>query len=398
MLVVHRIFKRVLREADSNDCMARILVLTNGWTGKVINGGEYHILHVLKNWKKQNQISIIMPKSGYKSARHMLSDEYKIYLSSPEEIVGGLTSEIIFYLRRILKSSFFRLKQNPEIIVSSSHLLYDVLPAFILRLRRKSKLVVYVHHIIRSFRTYGHGTWTSISLLNEKIGLHLSKKADLIFVVNDYVKENLISKGFQAEKIFVTGNGLEQETIDSVKVNTKEFDGCYCGRLTAIKGVYDLVCIWERIVKLFPQSKLVIIGHGPEYCELLRRVKTKGLDKNIVLTGFIPEENKFSLIKSSRIFISASYEEGWGIAVSEAMACGLAVVCYNLSAYDIFGNSISKVNVGNKEEMIQTVISLLTDENNRISLANKAKEVSRLLNWDNISITELKEINNLLSH
>jgi glycosyltransferase involved in cell wall biosynthesis len=377
--------------------MLRILVVTNGWGIRNIGGGEYHILRVLQRWSKECKVSVIIPKSGRISSESMLSDLYTIYLSSQEKEINNVTIEAIYYLRRILKSSFFRLKQNPEIIVSSSHLLYDVLPAFILRLRRRSKLVVYVHHIIRSFRTYGHGTWTNISLLNEKIGLHLTKYADLIFVVNDDVKENLISKGFQADKIFVTGNGLEQETIDSVKVNTKEFDGCFCGRLTAIKGVYDLLCLWERVVKLFPQSKLVIIGHGPEYCELLRRVKTRRLDKNIVLTGFIPEQNKFSLIKSSRIFISASYEEGWGIAVSEAMACGLAVVCYDLSAYNIFGNSIIKVNVGNKEEMIQTIISLLTDENKRILLANKAKEVSRLLNWDDISITELKEINNLLN-
>ena len=215
-------------------------------------------------------------------------------------------------------------------------------------------------------------------------------------MVNDDVKENLISKGFQADKIFVTGNGLEQETIDSVKVNTKEFDGCYCGRLTAIKGVYDLLCIWERVVKLFPQSKLVIIGHGPEYCELLRRVKTRGLDKNIVLTGFIPEQNKFSLIKSSRIFISASYEEGWGIAVSEAMACGLAVVCYDLSAYNIFGNGIIKIKLGDKEGMAKAITSLLTDKNKLANFAANARKIStNLLNWDNISITELKEINNL---
>jgi glycosyltransferase involved in cell wall biosynthesis len=377
--------------------MARILILTNGWTGKIINGGEYHIIRVLRNWGKENQISIIMPKSGYKSSKYMLSNECQMYISSPEERVGGLISEAIFYFRRIIRSSLFRLKQHPEVIIASSHLLYDVLPALILRKRKKSKLVVYIHHIIGSFRTYGHGIWTSLSLLNEKTGLLLSKNADLIFVVNDDVKKTLISKGFQVDKIFVTGNGVERESIDSIKSNGSEFDGCFCGRLTAIKGVYDLLDIWKRVLEFFPQARLVIIGNGPEYYKLSRMAKNKGLEKSIILTGFISEEKKFSTIKSSKIFISASYEEGWGIAVSEAMACGLAVVCYNLSAYKIFGDAIIKVQRGNKEEVIQAIIDLLTDENKRVSLANKAKEVSKSLDWDNISTEELKQINNLLN-
>ncbi len=379
--------------------MPRILVLTNGWTGKEMNGGEYHIMRVLRNWSNKNQISVIMPKSGYKSSTDiLLPNRYTIYFSSYEEKVGGLTSEVTFYLRRIIRSSLLKVKQNPEVVVSSSHMLYDVLPALILSKRRKSKLVIYVHHVIRSFRSYGHGIWTSVSLLNEKMGLLLSKNADLVFVVNHDVKDTLIGKGFQADKIFVTGNGIEQEAIDSIKMNTKEFDGCFCGRLTSIKGVYDLIDVWDGVLRYFPQSRLVIIGHGPEYDKLLKVVRSKALDKNIILTGFIPEEKKFSIIKSSTIFISASYEEGWGIAVSEAMACGLAVVCYNLSAYEVFGDAIIKVDVGNKQKLVQAIVDLLRDENKREFLANKAKELSKLLNWDNISAEELEQICKLVNH
>jgi glycosyltransferase involved in cell wall biosynthesis len=376
-----------------------ILIVTNGWTGKEMNGGEYHIIRVLRNWSNENQIAVIIPRSGYKSSKDiLLSNEYPIYFSSPEQQVGGLTSEVIFYLRRILRSSLFRFKRNPEIVVSASHMLYDVLPASIIKIRRKSKLVVYVHHIIRSFRTYGNGVWTNLSLLNEKMGLLLSKNADLVFVVNRDVKDALIRKGFQADKIFVTGNGIEQEVIDSIKVNAKGFDGCFCGRLTSTKGVYDLIDVWEGVLKYFPQSKLVIIGNGPEYDNMLKVIRNKALEKSITLTGFISEEKKFSIIKSCKIFISASYEEGWGIAVSEAMACGLAVVCYNLSAYEVFGDAINKIEIGNKQKMVQTILDLLTDENKRIALSDKAKEFSRLLNWDNISTRELKQIYTLVNY
>jgi glycosyltransferase involved in cell wall biosynthesis len=377
--------------------MLRILVVTNGWGIRNIGGGEYHILRVLQRWSKECKVSVIIPKSGYISSDSMLSKRCTIYLSSQEKEISNVTIEAIFYLRRILKSSFFRLKQNPEIIVSSSHLLYDVLPAFILRLRVKSKLVVYIHGLF--LRDDTKGLWRSIATLSEKISLFLCKKADLIYVVNPSIKDKLTARGFQRNKVVVTGNGVEHDLIDPTKQNDKRFDGCFCGRLVEKKGVYDLIDIWETVLRCFPESKLVIIGNGSAYNELSNLIKNKALDKKIILTGFITEEQKKSTLKSSKVFISPSYEESWGIAVSEAMACGLAVVCYDLAAYNIFGNGVIKIKLGDKDAMTKAITSLLADNSKLDAFAANARKISfSLLNWDNISIMELKEINNILSH
>jgi glycosyltransferase involved in cell wall biosynthesis len=376
--------------------MLRILVVTNGWGIRNIGGGEYHILRVLQRWSKECKVSVMIPKSGYISSESMLSNIYTIYLSSQEKEINNVTIEAIFYLRRILKSSFFRPRECPDVVISSSHLLYDVLPAFILRLKLKSKLVVYIHGLF--LRDDTKGIWRSIATLSEKISLFLCKKADLIYVVNPSIKNKLIARGFQTDKLVVTGNGVEHDLIDSATVNDKRFDGCFCGRLVEKKGVYDLIDIWETVLKWFPESKLVIIGDGSSYDDLLNLIKNKALDKKIILTGFITEEQKKSTLKSSKVFISPSYEESWGIAVSEAMACGLAVVCYDLSAYNIFGNGIIKIKLGDKEGMAKAITSLLTDNNKLATFAANARKIStNLLNWDNISITELKEINNLLN-
>jgi glycosyltransferase involved in cell wall biosynthesis len=380
----------------------RILIVTNGWGAKTIAGGEFHILQVLERWSKEHEVSIIIPKSGYIISKNILSADHPIYLSSHENEVGSHNTKLLLYqICRILRSSFFKIKQSPDIIIASSHLLYDVLPALILKTRLRSKLIVYVHHILRSFRTYEQGRgvnlWSNVNLLNEKISLFLCKKADLIFVVNPEIKNGLVAKGFQADKIVITGNGIEHDLINSVRVNEKKFDGCFCGRIHTKKGIFDLIDVWEQVLKSFPESKLVIVGNGPEYPDLLKMVKNKGLDQSIILTDILFGERKISVIKSAKIFVSPSYEEGWGIAVGEAMACGLAVVCYNLSAYKIFGDDIIKVGVGNKEEMAKAVTNLLADKNKQQSLATNAKEtVAEMLNWDNISTEQLKEITKLL--
>jgi glycosyltransferase involved in cell wall biosynthesis len=380
--------------------VVRLLIVTNGWGVKTIAGGEFHILRVLERWgKDKHKVSIIIPRSGYIFSKNILSvDDYPIYLSSYEKEVGGHSRELIFYLFRIIRSSFFKFQQSQDVIIASSHLLYDVLPALILRKRLKSKFVVYVHHILRPFRSYKQGIWSNMNLLNEKISLSLCKKADLVFVVNPDIKDALVAKGFAADKIVITDNGVEHDLIDSVKVKEKNFDGCFCGRIDPKKGVYELVDIWERVLKSFPESKLVIIGNGPVYSDLVKMVKSKGLDKSIIFTGFLFGEQKISAIKSAKIFVSPSYEEGWGIAVSEAMACGLAIVCYNLSAYKIFGDDIIKVDVGNKEQMAKAVSDLIADNKKLEALGAKAKEVvTNMLNWDNISVKQLKEIMNLMT-
>jgi glycosyltransferase involved in cell wall biosynthesis len=246
---------------------------------------------------------------------------------------------------------------------------------------------------------YKLGISSNLSLLNEMVGLFLCRRAaDLVFVVNSDTRDTLIARGFEAEKIFVTSNGVERQFINSVPADERIFEGCFCGRLFKRKGIYDLIEIWEMVLEYFPESKLIIIGHGPEGNKLIELVKNRALDRSIILTGYLPEKEKISLIKSCKIFISPSYEEGWGIAVSEAIACGLPVVCYDLPAYKIFGEGITKVELGNREAMGRVVIDLLTDNTKLAASASNAKQTSKVLNWESISAGELKEIERLLNH
>jgi len=365
----------------------------NGWRNKNARGGDYRTLRVLRNWANEHRIAIILPKLGYEFTKKLTPNVNSIYLSSNElKETDSTYAFVLAYLYRSIKSMFFTNEHNQDIIISSSHLLYDILPAVILRRKFKSKLVVYVHHIFHSYREHKQGLWISISLLIEKISLFLCKRADLIFVYNDEVKKDLIHKGFAAHRIFITGNGVEHEFIESVRMKIDEFDGCYCGSLDKMKGVYDLLEIWEMILMTSPKSKLAIIGEGPEYGRLLGIIRKKGLERNILIMGYLPEEQKIATMKSSKLFIFPSYEEGWGISITEAMACGLAVVCYDLDPYRVFGNSIVRVEIANKQALAKVVSELLDDKSKLEDAAFRAKEATKEMSWDSIARQELKEI------
>jgi glycosyltransferase involved in cell wall biosynthesis len=383
--------------------MANFLVIVNAWySKKLVTGGEYHMLRVLKKWSLLHTISLIMPKLGYPATNEMLPNINLFYFSSTGEDdreIKSLFKLIDSYLIRIIRSIFISPKDKPDVIVTASHLLYDIIPGIILRRKYKSKLVIYNHGVWRPYRSYTGGLRSNLMLLNEKLSLFLCKRsADIVFAINDETKNFMTGKGFNANKITLMRNGVEHELIKSVKVETKEYDASFCARLVKRKGIYDLLGIWEKVLKCFPESRLVVIGQGEEYEDLHKAIRTKGLEENITLTGYVPDKEKIAFFKSSKIFLYPSYEESWGITVTEAMACGLPVVCYNLSAYNFLLGGIIRLTVGNKELMASSIIKLLNDEDNRIELGREAEEESKKLDWDNISNEELSVIGTLFNN
>jgi len=370
----------------------KLLVLINGWSGNAISGGDYHILRVLKEWGESHNISIIMPFIGLVACKPLLSQNYKIYLSSKNKDVIYSFKTIPAYIGRIIRAAFVKPDETPDAVVCSSHLLYDTIPGIILRSRFKSQLVVYIHHIIGENAEHRSGFLSRISILNEKMSLYIIRHANILFVVNEQVREHLLKIGFGPKKIHLSGNGLDYDAIESVgKEQQIRFDACFCGRLVKSKGVYDLLPIWKYVMGDFPNAKLLVIGDGPEYANLLRKIKDSKLEDNIQMTGFITETQKLSAMHESKVYVSPSYEEGWGIAVTEAIACGIPVVIYDLGAYKAFEGYFIKVQKGNARKMADAVIQVLNNSTNKVS-NKKPLRLNSIPDWNFIAKREIEEI------
>jgi glycosyltransferase involved in cell wall biosynthesis len=371
----------------------KLLVLINGWSGKIISGGDYHILRVMKEWNNSHHISLIIPLIGLLSCQPLLSDRYKIYLSSSGS--GGIYSftAIPAYLKRIIRAIFLRFKDKPDVIVCSSHFLYDTLPGFILQLRFRAKRVVYVHHIISEHADYRSSILSRVSILSERLSLPLIRSANIVIVVNEDVRGYLIKIGFDSSKILLSTNGVDYNAIESVRpIGNITYDGCFCGRLVKVKGVYDLIDIWKLVTKSYPDSKLVIVGDGPEYATLSNKIKEANLERNIQLMGFVSEREKFLTMQRSKIFIFPSYEEGWGIAVAEAIACGLDVVLYDIGAYKALEGHLVKVEKANTQKMAQAAVELIEKHMQKNSAIMKMSRIGSLPDWEDVANKELDMI------
>lgn len=81
------------------------------------------------------------------------------------------------------------------------------------------------------------------------------------------------------------------------------------------------------------QSRLVFAGPpGNATPELRRRVGALGLDGAVVHLGYVPRHTLVALYNRATALLYPSYEEGFGLPVLEAMACGAPVAASNAGA------------------------------------------------------------------
>lgn len=347
----------------------------------------------MKQWSKSHDIALVIPLFGFLFCRPLLLDKYKVYFTSSGTKALESFRLIPAYFNRILKSMFLRFDDKPDVIVCSTHMLFDTLPGYILQFRFRTKLVVYVHHLIGKYSHDRRGILDRISIVGEKLSLPLIRSANIIFVVNEQVKSDLIEMRFDPSKIRVSSNGLDYNYIASINpTDNNRYDGCFCGRLVKRKGIYDLIRIWKLVTSRHPNSRLVIVGDGPEYTNLSNILKEMNLVENIRLTGFISERDKFLIMKSSKVFIFPSYEEGWGIAVTEAVACGLSVVLYDIGTYEVVSKHVIKVEKANTGKMVEIIIDLLERRSRNNAEEKYSVRIESVLDWQEVANKELWDI------
>jgi glycosyltransferase involved in cell wall biosynthesis len=102
-----------------------------------------------------------------------------------------------------------------------------------------------------------------------------------------------------------------------------------------------------------------MIGVGPELERLRADIAAQGLP--IELAGYVDEATKFDILSRSKLFVFPSVEEGWGIAVAEALAVGTPVVAYDLPVYrSVFGEQLHPVplkDVGNLVHVVERLLN-----------------------------------------
>lgn len=100
------------------------------------------------------------------------------------------------------------------------------------------------------------------------------------------------------------------------------------GRLNYIKGLDLLIKSWSQVVRKVKDAHLVIAGPDSDgYRNMLEKLAiSEGVADYITFTGMVVEEEKIEVFSMSKVFVSSSHLESFGMSIVEAMSYGLPVV------------------------------------------------------------------------
>ena len=132
--------------------------------------------------------------------------------------------------------------------------------------------------------------------------------------------------------ISLVGNAVDTKQISAIPPAKNTVDVLYVGRLLSHKNVDLLVRAVGQIKPAFPNIQCVIVGTGPEEAALKDLIKKLKLSDHVRMLGFVAsDEDVKAQMKSSKVFVSPSSREGYGITVLEALTCGSRIVTVNAS-------------------------------------------------------------------
>lgn len=273
-----------------------------------------------------------------------------------------------YFLATIHSSIMVLWLPKHDIVYSPSDYFCDVIPAVFYKLRNpKVKYVAMVHHLCRHPKErLGNKLLNYLSFISQRFSFWIIRiNADQIFLYNTpegrYLGENFF-QDCRAKKYYVA-NGIHLKDIDNTQPSshTEGYQVCFAGGFRASKGIFDLPFIWSGVLKKVPNANLIIAGAGTEVIRhnLIQEFKKHNSLINVSFVGALDSAQMYGVLKSSKVFISTSYEEGWGISVFEALGAGLDVIAYQLPAFQFLNDRIKLIPIGDRAKYLEALLNAL---------------------------------------
>ncbi len=159
----------------------------------------------------------------------------------------------------------------------------------------------------------------------------------------------------------------------------------FIGRLEERKNIVGILKAFEIIRRHFLLShKLVLVGKGGHNWERIKEeINHHPFVSDIVLTGFVSEEEKWALLRQASVFAFPTFYEGFGLPILEAQQLGVPVVTsHNSSLKEIARDSALLVDPQKASDIAEKIHTLIADEEMRKKIIAKGFENLARFDWD----------------
>ncbi len=361
-----------------------------------IRGIEYVTLELLNAFVKRNKYKYSVSFFDYEKERNnreLLEYYFKSYgINQALELYecNSLNYKDIINAWDFDFSPQYAVKDYDEYVRAQADLYYFpqtiTLPANL----PFEKTVVTIHDILHLKSKQAREFHPQATAQVERIIDYIAKREDvLITAVSESTRNDLIEyAGIVDDRITVVYEAYNRQLYWPQENNQlledlgiKKPYILYLGGLDAHKGI-DVLC------KAFDMLdghdvQLVLAGGKCAWYDIDSVVNSMKRRQDILLTGYVSDEQKRVLMSMSEVFVFPSFYEGFGLPVIEAMACGAPVVASSVTSLpEVGGDAAVYFEAGNDEELKEKITLLLDNGALRDELKQKSLERSKVFSWD----------------
>jgi len=212
------------------------------------------------------------------------------------------------------------------------------------------------------------------------------EQADAVTVPSEFAYRSFIAKGFPEAKLRRIPLGVRLELFKPVGHPSSEtFDVLFVGSVTVRKGIPYLLQGFQKL--RHPHKRLRIVGAIPaEMRPVLARLDLQ----NVELVGAVPQSEVRRYMSTSHVMVLPSVEDGWGMVMGQAMACGCPVISSDhTGGPDLYSHGLEGfiVPIRSSEAIAEGLQRLADDPTLRQSMSEAAvKRVKNLGGWANYGV------------
>lgn len=355
-----------------------------------IGNYAFNLLQGLTKLSIEFQIDVYIQEhmSSYFDSTHGIQ-----FISCPNFTSSGRR---IMYEQLMLPSIY---KSNQYSMVHFLDYMSPVLPIM-------AKKVVTIHDL--SYYIYPQFFTTGSRLIKQILTKPSLRSADRIISVSQNTcndikrlfnitdKLEVIHLGVDTKKAY---NAINDKTIlDKYDINSSYI--MYAGTLEPRKNVETLIRAYSIAVKKGNiKEKLVLCGKaGWKYKGIYDEIENTGIKDNIIITGYVPDNELSELFSNAKAFIYPSIYEGFGLPPLEAMLHNIPVICSNVSSLpEIVGDAALTFPPKDYNKLADLIIAVLKDESLSLDLKGKGYKRASAFTWEKTAKQTLRVYEDVLS-
>ena len=162
----------------------------------------------------------------------------------------------------------------------------------------------------------------------------------------------------------------------------------YLGTLEPRKNLTTLIDAYAQLRKTYDRKEKLVLagGKGWLFDSIFQKVQELGLESEVLFPGFVSDAEQMLWYHAASVFVYPSLYEGFGMPVTEALACGIPVVTSNVSSLPEAGATLAlTIDPHDSQAMAQAIHKALTDETVRRQCHTQASRVRQQFSSDRMA-------------